>query len=157
MNAEIRSQPGNDLLDAYLATTYRVILDDGPEDVRIGWTHPGLDRKTSARCWAIITAFNPGSRRLPDKANRQRHVRLQDRVEVAGLGCWSTRHIAADGRWPEEEGLLLADVDDQWLHEQAREFGQLGVIHGHRRAPAELWLYADVSPRSDHPHVKVVH
>lgn len=139
------------LLNAYLATTYQVLLDGEWEDVRIGQTHPRLDRMTGAQCWTIITAFNPASHRLTDSENQQRHARLQERAAADGLACRSTRHIAADRNWPTEKGLFIADPDDDWVHQQAREFGQLGTVHGHRHAHAELWLYGELWAQASHP------
>ncbi len=154
MNSESRCPPGNDLIAAYLATTYRVVLDNRTEDVRIGQVHPHLDRLSGGSCWVIITAFNPGSNRLSDSENRHRHRQLIECVETVGLISRPTRHIAEDGSWPVEQGLFIVDADDEWAHQQAREFGQLGIVHARVRAVAELWLYDGFSSWHDPAHVR---
>lgn len=163
MSADTPCQSADDslakpLLNAYLATIYQVLLDGEWEVVRIGQTHPRLDRITGAERWAIITAFNPASHRLADSDNQERHARLQERVEANGLACRPTRHIDAGRNWPTEEGLFVVDPEDDWVHQQAHEFGQFGIVHGHRHGHAELWLYgklwAQTGHPQSHPHVK---
>lgn len=157
MIPETPCQPGEELLNAYLATIYQVNLEDATLNVRIGRTHARLDRMTGATRWTIITACNPGSRQLSERKNRQRHIRLHEIADSAGLRYRPTRHIDPDKHWPTEYGLFIADAEDDWIHALAREFGQFGVVHGHRHAAAELWLYTTLSSRAAHPCVKTLH
>jgi len=71
--------PTLELLRAWLATTYRVQLPDGPVDLRIGQVSVALDEfpgRLGAECWAVIPAANPRSQMLSDAENQRRQEEL---------------------------------------------------------------------------------
>lgn len=89
------------LLRAYRATRYTV--EDIP--VRIGRRAPALDGPGAL---VLLTAWNPRSRRMPDRWNRRMQARLRVHLrrrvvrEAEGaLGQWREAHLAvrADPRW----------------------------------------------------------
>lgn len=130
------------LLDAFLATEYQVVDDDARLSLTIGRRHPKLDQRLRRHPWAILTAFNPGAKQLPDETNQHRHSLLQAASAVAGLESLPTINRAPDHSWPDEHGLLLLAPDRPWLLMQARRFGQLAVVAGEPGGQALLWLLA---------------
>lgn len=131
------------LVEAFMATTYRVRLAGGAEvDVRIGerieWPETGSARGPGGQ-WMIVTPDNPGARSRDEDANRRKRAELdaalaEARIPVRG----TTRHIDPRGRWPDEQGRL---VEVRRLEEGlalARRFGQAAVVCGIGGGPAEL-------------------
>nr|WP_275437290.1 DUF3293 domain-containing protein [Roseomonas mucosa] len=83
----------------------------------------------------MVTAWNPLGRRLPEGRNRRRQERLERLI----------RHLpslparSGEGRWREEQRLLLADP--RRLAVLGRRFRQNAVVLLARGRPARLlWL-----------------
>jgi hypothetical protein len=132
------------LLDAFLATDYRVEIDGYAHILLIGQRHSRFDRAIGDQPWVSITASNPGAQALSGSANRQANESLQRATRAAGLAFWPALHQATDGSGMDETALLIAAAEPEWIHHQARRFGQLGVVCGQPGGAAELWLYADL-------------
>jgi hypothetical protein len=132
------------LLDAFLATDYRVEIGARAYVLRIGQRHPEFDRAIGDRPWVSITACNPGAETRSEAANQRAHERLAQAAKAAGLAFWPALHQATDGSGMDEEALLVLAAKPEWIHHQARHFGQLGVVCGQPGEAAELWLYADL-------------
>jgi hypothetical protein len=98
-------------------------------EVRIGgrWLD-ALDQQApqpSALPLAIVSAANPGARRLDERENRERHQSLQARVLAAGWRHWPARGRSADSSWV--EASLLIEAPLTVIDDFARAYGQLGV------------------------------
>ena len=120
---------------AYRATTY--LVRDGFDRIplRIGERSDALDRllaRRRAREGFILTADNPGSRRLPEAANRRARLALPP---GAPTEAW-----ADDGDWPVERGVL-ALADERTARRLLRRLRQRACVHVARGRPAVL-LYA---------------
>lgn len=142
-----------DLLNAFLATDYLVDIDEQRLCVKIGQAHNALDQALNQRRWAILTADNPNARQLDESNNRDRRKALSTEATLAGLEHFPSTHRAQGNSWGDEHGLLLLEPPDDWLHRQAIRFRQLGVVQGRPGQFAELWLYAPLAGRSQHPQV----
>jgi hypothetical protein len=153
------------LRDHYLRTTYRVTGVDPPIDIRIGEPCPALDallEKHGVRCWAFITAWNPGSKRLDDAENRRRQARLEADVEQGGhvfyrgagvpddfVGRGSESSIQAPrsssglpdpagAEWRPEISILIAGLDHGAAVALGRKFDQAAIVFGEAGNKAEL-------------------
>jgi hypothetical protein len=133
------------LESAYRRAIYRVELS-APVEVRVGARSPELDAGLAALGvdgWAIVTADNPGSRRLPASENRRRRRALAGALDQAGWRHLPTRGIDPDGRWPPEPGWLVGDAPPAALIALAGRFGQAAILTGRAGAVAQLvWIEA---------------
>lgn len=126
-------------LQAYRETAYRV-HGRGSFTMQVDVACPELAaayRHRQVDCSAFVTACNPYSRRLSDKANAIRH---------AALGRWlrRNRHRAVEGvgqhpsnQWPGEASYLILGL----RLDAAKKLG------GRLRQNAILWCGADAVPR----------
>jgi hypothetical protein len=141
--------PVNPALDrAYRATSYRVVLGARHVDVRIGqpWIAVQGLLLAGERSAAILTAFNPGSRVLHNHENAARHEQLCLAIRAAGLRSLPTVHIADDGEWLPEHGLLLPGLDAEQALRWAARFEQAAIVYLPPGQPAQLrWTTAQLA------------
>ncbi|HKL52070.1 MAG TPA: DUF3293 domain-containing protein [Wenzhouxiangellaceae bacterium] len=139
------------LVAAFAAAEYVAHADGEDIVIRIGQSAPVLDRALDGRCWAVITAHNPGGVRhaLDDNAAAQRTL------EKCLRELRPTRMLAVDnrdpsGQWPDEPAWLFTFDDISVPDGLARRFGQRAIVTGHPGGPAILRLYRDSrdAPRS---------
>lgn len=107
----------------------------------IGAVSRKLDRLLDRRgqtCWAFITAWNPGSVALEDKANAARQHTLLRYLERGGYTWLPGRGVGQDSAWTPEESLLVFGMDSDAAVKAGKRFGQLAVVAGKRGAPARL-------------------
>jgi hypothetical protein len=145
MSCTTESASRSSLLDAFLATDYRVECDGHAHVLRIGQRHPEFDRAIGDRPWVSITACNPGAQFRSEVANQRANELLAQSAQAAGLAFWPALHQATDGSGMDEAALLVLAAEPEWIHHQARHFGQLGVVCGQPGGVAELWLYQDLA------------
>lgn len=120
------------LESAYRRAVYRVELS-APVEVRVGARSPALDAALAAlgvESWAIVTADNPGSRRLPAGENRRRRRELAAALDRAGWWHLPACGLDPDGRWPPEPGWLVGNAPLAALSELAGGFGQAAILSG---------------------------
>ena len=127
------------LEEAYRKTTYAAGLSIR---LRVGEPHPFLDEMMGFRGleeYAYLTAWNPGSGKLPDAENRARQDDLKARLKgrhptIEGLAT------ADDGAWS-EESLLVLGISRADALALAREFGQAAILAGRRGGVPEIaWV-----------------
>jgi hypothetical protein len=96
-----------------------------------------LDRRGQSR-WAFITAWNPGSKRLPATENSRRHTELAAELNAAGYQ-WLPGEGSGDNRaWPPEESVFVMGISSREARRLGRKFGQLAIVVGHKSLPARL-------------------
>lgn len=104
------------LAGMYRRTTYRVWAPGRELQLRVGMYDPGL-AKLLREAWvqeaALLTAWNPGSRRCSREANESAQQRLLEELAQAGHPCLRARNEpdAPGGTgedWTEESVLALA-------------------------------------------------
>jgi Protein of unknown function (DUF3293) len=128
------------LRKAYLQTAYVVRAPQGVHALRIGATHQGFDAEleaTGAQCWAVVTAWNPGSLPRGDEVNAAAQAELLQAVTELGLLFWAAEGKADVGGW-REESLCVLDLDAARAVALGRRFGQLAVVVGQRFGAAQL-------------------
>ena len=140
MTMPAHSEPGTDLLQAFLQTEYVVLPRTKAFNVRIGECHRELDHILQHRSWAILTAFNPGAVAANADSNERHHQQLLAAIADAGLDFRPACNRDSRGRWPDEPSLLILDAESGWLTTLARRLGQLALVAGEPGRPAELWL-----------------
>lgn len=135
-----------ELIDAYRNTAYRIDTPSGPLTIRIGETVPQLDallEQHGVRSWAFITAWNPGSRQLPEPENLARHAELEHRIATLGLATLPGAGEDQSGSWHPEQSVLVLGIDRATARDLGREFGQNAIVVGTLSEPAELLLCTD--------------
>ena len=136
-------QLSEELLAAYLATTYTARLGELEVRIRVGSRCPRIDRELAERnlsCWAHLTACNPGSQPLSAAENRDRQQALRCAVHDGGWACYPGAGVPDASTWEPEESLLILGIQRQPAWQLARRFGQLAIVWGTRATAAELLL-----------------
>jgi hypothetical protein len=103
--------PSPALIGAYKATTYIA----GCIQVRIGRRSGSLGQTV-----VFLTAWNPGSHKMPEGWNRRMQVRLRSLIPAA---------LEGEGRfcrWHEE--MLLTTIDKRRARVLARRFRQVAIV-----------------------------
>jgi len=141
------------LLESYLRTTYRVTELAPPVDIRIGEPCPALDALLdlhTARSWAFITAWNPGSKKLGAAENQRRQAALEAEVKQGGTVFYRGAGIPDDATsafrlpssssapWEPEESLLIIGMDREQAVKLGKKYAQAAIVAGDRSAPAQL-------------------
>jgi heme exporter protein A len=135
------------LLQAYLDSHYEVQFSAASVAFRVGMA-VSLSGELLHRepLWTVITACNPGSRRLSDADNARRMAELDAELAASGLHAYPARNADAEGRWSEDSRFALAP-DIAIIDALAQRFEQLAVVVG-RGAVARLRCYADAPPNA---------
>lgn len=129
---------------AYRATTYRVFLPGGALDLRIDQADERLRRwlaDNGCRCFAILTAANPGSQQAAAERNAERQAALECELLEGNYEPYAAEHVADDGVWPVEESCFVADLACADACALAAEFGQNAVVcGGGDGVPRLVWI-----------------
>ena len=136
------------LRDHYLRTTYRVTEVDPAIDIRIGQSCPPLDAlldQHAARCWAFITAWNPGSNKLEATENRNRQDRLEAEIKQAGYFFYRGAGVPDRDDWEPENSILIFGLNRDAAVKLGKQYEQLAIVVGDRGGLAELVFLASGS------------
>jgi hypothetical protein len=128
------------LRKAYLQTQYVVRAPQGVHSLRIGALHAAFDAEleaAGAQCWAVITAWNPGSRLRPAEENATAQSALLQAICDVGLVAWAAEGKADGGGWREESACILG-MEPAAAVALGRKFGQLAVVVGLRNGAPQL-------------------
>ena len=167
----------SELIDAYRQTCFRVSFPDGDSfDVYIGKTHPDLDAKLHRyyikdwtfqqiqHCtdWAIVTAYNPGSKSTTTKAeDKSAHDKLVTELKANDrVRFFEANGIGSDGH--SEKSVLVQGLDLQTAFELGKRYGQNAIVHGELGNVARLVGCVDRSPRdldemAFQKHMEIIH
>lgn len=140
------AQAAASLLAAYLAARYEV---RGPRKrlrLRIGRPAPqALAALLPAGDWTLLTAWNPGSRVVPEADNLDADATLQADLDALGLRRLPAAGNDGAGQW-HEPGWLVADLGSTRADALARRYGQAGVLHWKAGDPVRLRMYLAPTP-----------
>jgi hypothetical protein len=128
------------LRKAYLQTAYVVRAPQGVHALRVGARHPAFDvevEAAGARCWAVVTAWNPGSLPRTADENALAQGKLLRVTAQLGLVVWAAEGKADGGGW-REESVCLLDMEAAAAVALGRQFGQLAVVVGQLSGAAQL-------------------
>jgi len=128
---------------AYRTTAYRVRLPGVARDLvlRPGARNRKLDlwlRVAGVDRWGLITAHNPGSRRLGAAQNRRRQQALREELAAAGYRTCAGENRAAAGDWPVEPTFFVPALAHADAARLARRYGQNAFLWGRRGQAARL-------------------
>ena len=129
------------LMSAYRQTSFFADTPRGRFCLRVGSRHADLDAWLVAdgvRCWAYVTACNPGSVPLSDTDNRRRQEDLERVVVDMGHRFCRGEGIGDDRRWPPEQSLLMLGIARAETIALGRRFGQHAIVYGEVGGEAQL-------------------
>ena len=133
-----------ELLCAYLQTTYRVLANSGPIDLRVGTGSAQLDSlllASQSRTWAIVTASNPRSQQLPEQENAARNEQMMLAIRAGGWRCIDALGVPDDADWVAEQSFLVIGINRDDARELARRWNQNAFVCGRRGEPPQLaWV-----------------
>jgi hypothetical protein len=92
------------LLEAFLATRYRICLDDIWIETRVGDVHPVVAdwlRRNAAKRASLVSACNPEGVRSEPYINEVRDDELRLELAESGYRLYLAEGVAADGSWQE--------------------------------------------------------
>ncbi len=118
---------------AYAATTYCVFLPGGPLELRLEQPEAALVRWLKAEgiaAWAILTAHNPSSERLPAEQNAERQSSLECKLLEQGYEPYVGENRADGGQWVAEETRFIPKISLSHAMVLARQFGQNALVYG---------------------------
>jgi hypothetical protein len=124
------------LLDAYNSTRYVVHFPEGDQTIRIGNTHPEIDKISTS--WSFITAYNPHSEVLTKHENEKRSDELRRSVEDIGLSYVKGIGIGEDPSWEPEKSIFIKDISIEDAQMLGKKFGQNAIVYGKISEKAEL-------------------
>ncbi len=137
----MKERTNEELRATYTQAIYRADLEPEPVYLRVGEATPALDRwlaARGARCFAFVSAANPGSVPLSDRENLLRSERLVARLsEDCRVFERGESYEAASGGW-REASLLICGIERQAAIALARDFGQVALLVGEAGAAVEL-------------------
>lgn len=127
----------DDLIDAYLGTTYQLGLGGTGPTMRIGelvGTGPGtvgrMMADARATCAAFITAWNPHSdAETTDAENEAAHARLLNRLaDFPGVTVHEGEGVGTDPAWAPERSVLAVGLGEVEAESLGREFCQNAIV-----------------------------
>ncbi len=126
------SAPDTSLDQAFRETGYQVQLPAQTLTLHIDQRQPALDAWLSQQGlpprWSLITACNPGARRLADADNKQRQQALQAALEGVGWHWYPSLAVDPAGKWPDEPGAWIAGMDEDAGRIVAATWEQLALV-----------------------------
>ncbi len=118
------------LLEAFLATTYRIHLDDRWVDTRIGTASAELalwmKRRRCARA-SLVSACNPLGELLAPLLNEVRDEELRIELADKGFRMWLAEGVSADGSW-HEPSLFVPRLHGAECRDIMQGFDQLAWV-----------------------------
>jgi len=129
------------LFENYRRTTFRVMGIQPSIDIRIDQPCPDLDAlldRHASRCWAFITAWNPGSKKLDTSENRRRQRALEADAKEGGYIFYRGAGVPDETGWEPEESILIVGINRKEAVKLGVKCGQAAIVAGELGAPAEL-------------------
>ena len=134
----------SELRTAYINTTYRIYVPEGFVDVRISLPTPGLQRILrlhKTHTWAVLTACNPSSKRLPNNKNLSLSVLLERHIQRLNLPCYRAAGIPDSSDWESESSIFVCDLSMKMAFCIANRFNQNAFVFGRTYRRSDLiWV-----------------
>lgn len=131
---------------AYRATTYRLFLPGGLIDLRIGLASDDLRcwlETAGSDCFAIITAWNPGSKPASETVNAEHQARLECDLLEGNYEPYAAQNLPDADDAPVEESCFVPDLAEEDAVALAADYGQNAIVCGGADGvPRLVWVEA---------------
>jgi Protein of unknown function (DUF3293) len=131
------------LAEKYAGTSYIIEAPGGDVAIHVGRPSAVLDallESLGAVDWAFITAWNPGSMRLPPAENERNNNDLLERIGRLGYEAIPGEGVGDDGDWPAERSFFVAGIPAGEAMALGRYYRQRAIVVGRRGgAPVLAW------------------
>lgn len=120
-----------DLIEAYKNAYYRVFIDEGYFDLRLGEKTCELEEiyhATGADSALFITAFNPWSKACSEEENNDYQSQLITEITRISTKIYQGEGGDLDMRWPPEKSILVLGIDRSLAEELGSRFRQNAII-----------------------------
>ncbi len=148
-SAPVESRLPEGLIEAYLKTEYRAVVDGAAITLRIGAQSSGilsLFEQSNTGCAAFITAENPYSEPQTPEVNAERQQQLGSDLSAMGITYFPGEGRGEDPVWAPEASFLALDMDRQAAINLGRKYGQNAIVWvGSDGVPDLLLLTSNVS------------
>ncbi len=138
-SASVESRLPEELIEAYLKTEYRAVVDGAAITLRIGAQSSGilfLFEQSKTDCAAFITAENPFSAPQTSETNAERQGQLRADLQFLGVPLFEGEGQGEDTSWPPEASYLVLSLGRDEARELGRKYEQNAVV----------WVGADGVP-----------
>jgi hypothetical protein len=120
-----------DLVQAYLGTSYTAQTDAGAISLKIGVRSDEIRKllaASEASGAAFITAENPYSARQTPAVNAERQRQLGDDLSAMGITYFPGEGQGEDANWLAEASFLALGIDREAACDLGRKYGQNAIV-----------------------------
>jgi hypothetical protein len=132
-----------DLIKAYLAAKYIVVINGQEHRLQIGIPSQAIDKLLANHNIDdayFITPENPFSLELSDEENKLRHMRFLKTLDADDNIYFDGYGTDEHEKWGREKSYLILSTDKKAMHKLAASFGQNGLLKYSIDRGAELLL-----------------
>lgn len=136
-----------DLIKAYQNAKYIVNIHNINHRIRVGVNDLMIEKmliEKNAQFAYFITPENPFSQNLTNEENALRHERFTLSLKQKNLAYLEGYGTDEDEKWPREKSYLIFCSEQNYVHELAVNFGQLGILKIERNIPVMLLMLSDL-------------
>ena len=136
----IQSVIAKDLIASYLCANYQIGTGSDSISLRIGQFSEPLAKlliSSEQSCAAIISAYNPYSRRLSNEQNLTAHESLRNFLSLHSYPTIESLNTDPAGLWPAEKSFFVPGLDLNTAQPLGQQFDQNAIV----------WIGGDAIPR----------
>lgn len=119
-------------------------MPEGFVDVRVGLPTPALQRILrlhKTHLWAVLTACNPLSKRLPNNKNLSLSISLERHIERLNFAFYRAAGIPDNSDWEIESSIFVCDLSMKMAFRIANRFNQNAFVFGRTHRNSDLiWV-----------------
>jgi hypothetical protein len=148
-SASVESRLPEELIEAYLKTEYRAVVDGAAITLRISAQSSGIlsvFEQSKTDCAAFITAENPYSEPQTPAVNAERQQRLRNALSAMGIPYFPGQGQGEDPAWPAEASFLALGIDREASITLGRKYGQNAIVWVGSDGVPELLLLTSNGP-----------
>jgi hypothetical protein len=148
-SASVESRLPEELIEAYLKTEYRAVVDGAAIALRVGAQSSGilsLFEQSKTDCAAFITAENPYSEPQTPAANAERQQQLGSDLSAMGITYFPGEGQGEDPAWTPEASFLALGIDREAASDLGRKYGQNAIVWVGSDGVPELLLFTSNGP-----------
>lgn len=96
-------------------------------------------KENNIKQWAMVSAYNPGSKKCAQIENEAAHNRLRVLLSREGYEFRKAVHRDPNGKWPIERSFFIANIELKNAIALAKKFKQNAIVAGNINAVPHLF------------------